>query len=96
MRIGYYGACDKRQSDKERPSMATARVFRSGNSQAVRLPKEFRFKGKEVEIFRRGDEIVLREKGKGLARAFEILANLPDDFLSEGRVDTPPQKRNGL
>ena len=52
--------------------MATARVFRSGNSQAVRLPKEFRLKGKEVEIFRRGDEIVLREKGKGLARAFEI------------------------
>ncbi len=76
--------------------MATARVFRSGNSQAVRLPKEFRLKGKEVEIFRRGDEIVLREKGKGLARAFEILANLPDDFLPEGRHDTPPQKREGL
>jgi antitoxin VapB len=34
-----------------------------------------------VEIFRRGDEIVLREKENGLARAFEILANLPDDFL---------------
>jgi antitoxin VapB len=42
-------------------------------------------KSKEVEIFRRGDEIVLREKGKGLARAFEILANLPDDFLPDGR-----------
>jgi antitoxin VapB len=69
--------------------MAT-RVFRSGNSQAVRLPKEFRFKGKEVEIFRRGDEIVLREKRKGLERAFEILANLPDDVLPEGRIDTPP------
>jgi antitoxin VapB len=76
--------------------MATARVFRSGNSQAVRLPKEFRFKGKEVEIFRRGDEIVLREKGKGLERAFEILASLPDDFMPEGRVDTPPQQRGGL
>jgi antitoxin VapB len=76
--------------------MATARVFRSGNSQAVRLPKEFRFKGKEVEIFRRGDEIVLREKGKGLERAFEILASLPDDFMPEGRVDTPPQQRDGL
>jgi antitoxin VapB len=76
--------------------MATARVFRSGNSQAVRLPKEFRLKGKEVEVFRRGDEIVLREKAKGLARAFEILANLPDDFLSEGRHDTPPQKRNSI
>jgi antitoxin VapB len=76
--------------------MATARVFRSGNSQAVRLPKEFRLKSKEVEIFRRGDEIVLREKGKGLARAFEILANLPDDFMPEGRNDTTPQQRDGI
>jgi antitoxin VapB len=76
--------------------MATARVFRSGNSQAVRLPKEFRLKAKEVEIFRRGDEIVLREKGRGLARAFEILANLPDDFLPEGRHDSAPQERDDL
>jgi antitoxin VapB len=76
--------------------MATARVFRSGNSQAVRLPKEFRLRSKEVEIFRRGEEIVLREKGKGLARAFEILASLPHDFLPEGRKDAPPQKRDGL
>ena len=59
--------------------MATARVFRSGNSQAVRLPKEYRLKGPEVEIFRRGDEIVLREKAEGLVRAFEILADLPAD-----------------
>ena len=56
-------------------------MFWLGKSQAVRLPKEFRLKSKEVEIFRRGDEIVLREKENGLARAFEILANLPDDFL---------------
>jgi antitoxin VapB len=76
--------------------MATARVFRSGNSQAVRLPKQFRLTSKEVEIFRRGDEIVLREKGKGLSRAFEILANLPDDSLPEGRQDTPPQERDGV
>jgi virulence-associated protein VagC len=48
--------------------MATARVFRSGNSQAVRLPKEYRLKG--PEIFRRGEEIVLREKTEGLVRAF--------------------------
>jgi antitoxin VapB len=75
--------------------MATARVFRSGKSQAVRLPKEFRLKSKEVEIFRRGDEIVLREKEKGLARAFEILANLPDDFLPDARQDAPPQRRDG-
>ncbi|HLH92331.1 MAG TPA: type II toxin-antitoxin system VapB family antitoxin [Xanthobacteraceae bacterium] len=76
--------------------MATARVFRSGNSQAVRLPKEFQVRSKEVEIFRRGNEIVLREKGKGLARAFEILASLPDDALPGRRRDAPPQDREGL
>ena len=76
--------------------MAIARVFRSGNSQAVRLPQEFRLKCTEVEIFRRGDEIVLQERGQGLARAFEILAGLPDDVFAEGRGDTPPQQREGL
>jgi antitoxin VapB len=73
--------------------MAAARVFRFGNSQVVRLPRGFRLKSDEVEIFHRGEEIVLREKKKGLARAFEILASLPDDFLPESRRDTPPQKR---
>ncbi|MEO6264758.1 MAG: type II toxin-antitoxin system VapB family antitoxin [Luteimonas sp.] len=76
--------------------MSTARVFKSGNSQAVRLPREFRVKSTELEIFRRGDEIVLREPAKGLSRAFELLANLPDDFLAGGRADTPPQQREGL
>jgi len=59
--------------------MATARVFKSGNSQAVRLPKEFRVDSEELEIFRRGDEIVLREKPRGMARAFELIANLDID-----------------
>jgi antitoxin VapB len=76
--------------------MTTARVFKSGNSQAVRLPKEFRVKSRELEIFRRGEEIVLREPAKGLSRAFELLAELPDDFLPEGRRDTPPQERKAL
>ena len=76
--------------------MTTTRVFKSGNSQAVRLPKEFSIRGKELEIFRRGDEIVLREPAKGLARAFELLASLPEDFLAEGCQDMPPQHREGL
>jgi antitoxin VapB len=76
--------------------MTTARVFKSGNSQAVRLPKQFRFRGKEVEISRRGDEVVLREKTRGMQRAFELLASLPDDFYAEGRIDPPPQSREGL
>lgn len=76
--------------------MATARVFMSGNSQAVRLPKEFRVRSAELEIFRRGDELVLREPSGGLSRAFDLLAQLPDDFLPDGRDDTPPQRRKGL
>jgi antitoxin VapB len=76
--------------------MKTTRVFKSGNSQAVRLPKEFSVKSKIVEILRRGDEIVLREPGKGIGRAFEVLTELPDDFLAEGRQDALPQQREGL
>jgi len=76
--------------------MGTARVFRSGNSQAVRLPKQFRLKSKEVEIFRRGDEIVLREKDGTMVRAFDLLADLPDDLVVVARKKDQPQKRKGL
>lgn len=76
--------------------MTTTRGFRSGISQAVRLPKEFGVKSRTLEIIRRGDEIVLREPGKGLGRALEVLTELPDDFLAEGSQDTPPQQREGL
>src|SRR2546425_3107902 len=65
--------------------MATAKVFKSGNSQAVRLPKQFRVKSKEVEISRRGDEIVLRERKGTMARAFDLLAALPEDLTLAGR-----------
>ena len=76
--------------------MGTARVFRSGNSQAVRLPKQFRLKSAEVEIFRRGDEIVLREKDGTMVRAFDLLAGLPEDLEVVGREKDRPQKRKGL
>ena len=76
--------------------MGTARVFRSGNSQAVRLPKQFRLKSEEVEIFRRGDETVLREKDGAMVRAFGLLASLPDDLEFVGREKDQPQKRKGL
>ena len=72
--------------------MAVAKVFRSGNSQAVRLPKQFRLTSDEVEIYRRGDEIVLRGKTRTLSRAFELLCDLPD----VERDDSLPQEREGL
>ncbi len=76
--------------------MATARVFKSGNSQAVRLPKQFRLKTREVEISRRGGEIVLRERSGSMVRAFDLLAGLPDDLELAGRRRDRPQKRKGL
>jgi antitoxin VapB len=78
--------------------MGMARVFRSGNSQAVRLPKEFRFKGKEVEIFRRDNEVVLREKNDDdMHRALELIMALPEDvLLAAAEDDGPPQVRKGL
>jgi antitoxin VapB len=78
--------------------MPTAKVFKAGNSQAVRLPKEFRFASDEVEIFRRGDEVVLREKPQNLLRAVELIQALPEDVfeaLADLR-DDPPQEREGL
>jgi len=50
--------------------MAFAKVFKSGKDQFVRLPMEFRFRSEEVEVFRRGKEVVLREKTRSLERAF--------------------------
>ena len=73
--------------------MNTAKIFKSGNSQAVRLPKEFQFDVPEVEIFRRGDEIVLKKKLKNLSRVFELLTDMSDDFMANGRRQSSVQKR---
>jgi antitoxin VapB len=76
--------------------MAYARVFQSGNSQAVRLPKEFRLNVDQVEIFRRGDEIILREQPLSGTAVFDALVSFPDDFMAEGRGDSAPQERESF
>jgi len=76
--------------------MAIARVIKWGNGQAVRLPKRFRFKGEKITIFRRGDEIVLKEESHPMLRAFELLAGLPDDMFPARRKDDPPQRRKKI
>jgi antitoxin VapB len=61
---------------------ATAKVFMSGRSQAVRLPKEFRFDVDEVQIERTKDGILLRAKTKlELFREFMARPTLDDDFV---------------
>ena len=62
--------------------MALTRVFQSGNSQAVRLPKEFRLNATEVEILRRGEDIVLRRRQFSLRAVLEQLSRLPPDALA--------------
>lgn len=76
--------------------MTFARVFQSGNSQAVRLPKEFRLNVEQVEIFRRGNELVLRASPVDGTTVFDTLADLPDTFMTEGREDSLPQERETL
>ncbi len=76
--------------------MTTTRVFKSGHSQAVRLPKEFRFNCSEVEIFRRGNEIVLRERPSTTEDVLALLNAFSDDFMNEGRSEAAPQEREPL
>lgn len=76
--------------------MPTAKVFKNGNSQAVRLPKAYNFDVDEVEILRRGDEIILRKKPSNLKKAFELLAEMPPDFFVDGRHDPLPEERETL
>ena len=73
--------------------MRTAKVFKSGNSQAVRIPKEFHLEGEEVEIRRRGGSLILRPKPKSWAALVESLKKFTDDFMDQERNEPPAQDR---
>ena len=76
--------------------MAITKVFRSGNSQAVRIPERFRFRSQHVEILKRGKDIVLRERQTDLSAAFELLTSFSPDFFKDGRRQPKLDKRLGL
>jgi len=61
--------------------MKTAKLFKNGESQAVRLPKEFRFEGSEVYIKRVGDAVVLLPSARSWDTLVGSLEKFPDDFL---------------
>jgi len=69
------------------------KLFMSGNSQAVRIPREFQLEGDEVEIQRRGNTLVIRPKKETWQSLTESLAMFTDDFMEEGRLQPPIQKR---
>lgn len=75
-----------------RPVVAEAKVFMTGRSQAVRLPKEYRVTGKSVYVKRLGNFIVLIPKtGDRWAGLFAALDEFPRDFALERGQDQPPR-----
>ena len=74
----------------------TAKLFRNGRSQAVRLPAEYRFDGSEVFVRRDPvtGNVILSRRPDSWQDFFELMKTIdvPADFLSD-REDRPPQKR---
>jgi antitoxin VapB len=76
--------------------METAKIFWSGRSQAVRLPKDFRFQSKEVRIRRHGSTVVLEPVAEDWAWLDAITGKLDLDFAEAVNEKPDPQKRPTL
>lgn len=76
--------------------MTTAKIFENGRSQAVRLPKEYRFEGDEVNINKIGDFVILMPKGSKWDYFVEAVKMFSDDFMKEGRNTDFYQEREEL
>ena len=75
--------------------MRTAKLFKNGRSQAVRLPKEFRFEGTQVFIKKVGNTVVLIPEQDAWQTLFDSLEQFSDDFM-ESRNQPEQQVREGL
>lgn len=71
--------------------MPTIKPYMIGEDQYIDLPEEFSFKGSEVEIFRNGDEVILREKPITAEQANIVIEQMPNDLLVELKEDKPPK-----
>ncbi|MCL6540140.1 MAG: antitoxin [Roseiflexus sp.] len=75
--------------------MDTARIFQNGQSQAIRLPKEYRFRGDRVYLKRMGNAVVLLPEYDSWQTLIESLSMFSDDFMAE-RDQPPIQVREHL
>lgn len=75
--------------------MKTAKLFKNGQSQAVRLPKEFRFTGEKVFVKKIGNAVVLIPYQDSWQSLFESLAQFSDDFM-DIREQPAQQEREKL
>ena len=76
--------------------MKIAKLFKNGDSQAVSLPKEFRFAGVEVLIKRVGSAVVLLPKTKSWSTLVESLDKFPADFMSDREQPHDTERRDSL
>ena len=78
--------------------MPTTRVFKNGNSQAVRIPAELAYERSDidVEIVRVGDELRIRPARRSLADVLAKFAKFSPDFMAEGRGDHEQAERDTL
>lgn len=76
--------------------METAKLFKNGSSQAVRLPKAFRIPGNEVKIFKKGNQVILEPIETTWDSLFESLNDFPEDFLQDGRHQPAMQARESF
>ena len=77
--------------------MLTTRIFTNGNSQAIRIPKEYRFDDDEVFISKIGSALVIFQHNDRLAVLMESLHEFTDDYLKDGRpAELPHDKRESF
>jgi antitoxin VapB len=78
--------------------MASTRLFRNGNSQAVRIPAELAYERSdlELEIERSGDELRIRPAGRPITGALAALASFSPSFMAEGRTEQEQAERPTL
>lgn len=76
--------------------MDTAKIFWSGRSQAVRLPKEYRFDAEEVHIRRHGNAIILEPVAQDWAWLDGVIGPVDEDFAHAATERVPMQERPEL
>lgn len=78
--------------------MHMTRVFRNGNSQAVRIPSDLAYERTdiEMEIERVGDELRIRPARRSLAGVLDRFARFSPDFMAEGRGEQEQAERDAL
>ncbi|WP_078129036.1 type II toxin-antitoxin system antitoxin VapB [Leptospira alexanderi] len=76
--------------------MNRAKIFKNGDSQAIRLPKDYRFKGKEVYIRKDGDNVILTPIDDAVDRFWNTVNNFSEDLLIDRNQPNDYDKRKRI